>query len=119
MKKTVIIGASENPSRYSYMAAKRLLSHGHEIVMIGNREGEIEGNKILKSRPEAKDIDTITLYINSKIQKEYYEYIIGLKPKRIIFNPGAENEELENLAAKNDIETIEACTLVMLSIGNF
>ncbi len=119
MKKTLILGASSNPHRYSNKAANRLKAHGHEIVQLGNKISEAAGEKIETGKPEFKAIDTVTLYVNPGIQKDYYQYLMELKPKRIIFNPGTENPELQELAQKNGIETIEACTLVMLSVGNF
>src|SRR5215831_13433512 len=97
-KKTVIIGASSNPTRYAYLAANELVEHGHEIVLIGIKEGKVADAEIKIGRPEIEEVDTVTLYINATRQKEYYDYILKLKPKRIIFNPGAENEELKNLA---------------------
>jgi len=119
MKKTLVLGASENPERYSYKAAKMLKSHGHEIVLLGNKEGEINGEKILIGKPILENVDTITLYLSAKNQTEYYEYIKDLKPKRVIFNPGAENVELENKLLDQGIAPIEACTLVLLSIGKY
>lgn len=119
MKKTLIIGASTNPDRYSNKAAKKLMAHHHEIVQLGIKDGEVEGNKVLIGKPLLSGIDTVTLYINPTLQKGYYDYIISLKPKRLIFNPGTENPELAELAANNNVEVIEACTLVMLSIGNY
>jgi predicted CoA-binding protein len=119
MKPTVIIGASANPERYSYMATERLRSHGHKVYPVGIKEGEINGEKILVGRPVPRDVDTVTMYLSAKNQKDWYEYILSLKPKRIIFNPGAENQELVELAKKQGIESVEACTLVMLSIGNY
>lgn len=118
-KKTLIIGASENTARYSNMAFRSLNRHGHEVVMIGNKEGEIDAHPILKGTPKVEDIDTITLYLNPKNQESYYDYILTLKPKRIIFNPGTENQNLEKMTSQNGIETIEACTLVMLSTGQY
>lgn len=118
-KKTLVIGASEKPERYSNMAIKKLRNYNHPVVAIGNREGKVMDVDIIKGRPAFEDLDTITLYINPKIQQEYYDYILSLKPKRIIFNPGTENNELENMASEKGIETIEACTLVMLSIKNY
>ena len=119
MKKTLILGASTNPERYAFKAANRLLDHGHPIVMIGKRSGEIRENSIEKEKAEFTDIDTVTLYLNPQNQKEYYDYILNLNPKRIIFNPGTENPELEAMAQNQGIETTEACTLVLLSIGEF
>jgi len=118
-KKTVILGASDNPSRYSYLALNRLKSHGHPIVAIGRKESMVNGVPIQKTTPAEKDVDTITLYLNPQHQKMYYDYIVSLKPKRIIFNPGTENDELATLAKRNGIKILEACTLVMLSTGQY
>ena len=119
MKTTMIIGASSNPERYSYKATKSLKAHGHKVYPVGIKEGEIEGEKILTNKPVPSDVDTITMYLSAKNQKGWYDYILSLKPKRIIFNPGAENPELVEVAAKQGVESVEACTLVMLSIGNY
>ena len=117
MPTTMVIGASTNPERYAYKAILKLRGNGHNVVAISNREGELNEVKFMKPFPDIKGIDTVTLYINPGIQKSYYEYIINLKPRRVIFNPGTENEEFENLLKENNIEPVEACTLVMLSIG--
>ncbi len=116
-KKTLILGASENPARYSNMALKKLRAYGHEVVAIGRREGKAEDVAIIKSKPYIQDIDTVTVYMNEQNQKEYEDYILSLKPKRIIFNPGAENDGLAKKAMENGIQPVEACTLVMLSTG--
>ena len=118
-KKTLVLGASENPSRYSYLAIKRLLAHGHEVVAIGNKKGKVDDVEILTGQMPMTDIHTITLYLNPTNQKPYYDYISSLKPKRIIFNPGTENEELERRLAQTGTNTLEACTLVMLSTGQY
>lgn len=118
-KKTLVIGASEKPERYAHLAVNRLLDKGYEVAAIGAREGKIRAVKIETGFPEYAGIDTVSLYLSVKNQKQFYDYIIQLKPRRIIFNPGAENEELFKLAEKNQIEAIEACTLVMLSTGQF
>ena len=118
-KKTLVLGASENPSRYSYLAIKRLLAHGHEVVAIGNKKGKVDDVEILTGQMPMTDIHTITLYLNPTNQKPYYDYISSLKPKRIIFNPGTENEELERKLAQTGTNTLEACTLVMLSTGQY
>lgn len=118
-KKTLVLGASDNPSRYSYLAIRRLRNHGHPVVAIGRRQTVVEDVPITKEKNPLTDIDTVTLYLNPLHQKEYYDYILSLKPKRIIFNPGAENEELEELARKNNIQPLEACTLVLLSTGQY
>lgn len=119
MKKTLILGATPNPERYAYLATIRLVQHGHEVVPVGIRKGEIKGIPILEGKPELEDIDTVTLYVGPVRQPEYYDYILSLQPKRIIFNPGTENPELMKLAQERGIETVEGCTLVMLSIGAY
>ncbi len=119
MKKTVVIGASPDPTRYSNLASLRLLEQGHNIVPLGIKKGTIGGISILNDKPELQDVDTVTLYLNPARQKEWYDYILSLKPKRIIFNPGTENAEFELLAAENNIETAEACTLVLLSTNQY
>lgn len=115
----MILGASTNPGRYSFMAAQRLNNYGHPFVLVGRRNGEVLGEEIKQSLDGVRDIDTVTLYLNPNNQRQYYDDIISLQPKRIIFNPGAENPELEQLASENGIEVIEACTLVMLSTGQY
>jgi len=117
--KTVVIGASENPERYSNRAVNSLLNHNEEVVGVGLKEGEIRGVKILTGKQAIADVDTVTLYVGPKNQPEWYDYVISLKPRRVIFNPGTENPEFENLCKANGIEVTEACTLVMLSIGNY
>lgn len=120
-KKTVIVGATPNPARYAYMAAGRLQSSGHEIVPMGIRRGSVFGKDILdiRGKPSVSDVDTITLYIGPQRQPEWYDYLLSLKPKRIIFNPGTENDELIRRADSAGIETVEGCTLVMLRSGQY
>jgi uncharacterized protein len=118
-KKTLVIGASPNPERYSNKAISRLTQHGHPVIALGIQDGIVDGNVIVHGKKDYKDVDTVTMYLNPVRQKEYYDYIISLHPKRIIFNPGAENPELKKLAEENKIETEEACTLVMLGTGQF
>jgi uncharacterized protein len=118
-KKTLVLGASQNPSRYSYLAINRLRQKGHPVVAIGRREGIVSDVALIKDKIPVDDIDTVTLYLNNKHQQEYHDYILSLKPRRIIFNPGAENPELEKLAEDNGIQTMEACTLVLLSTGQY
>lgn len=120
-KRTAIIGATPNPNRYAYMAAEMLVGHGYEIVPIGIKKGEVGGQEILdiREQPEVGQIHTITLYIGPRHQPEWYDYLISLKPKRIIFNPGTENHEFQRKARKNRIEIVEACTLVMLRVGTY
>ncbi|SFC44477.1 hypothetical protein SAMN05421747_11155 [Parapedobacter composti] len=118
-KKTLILGATDNPGRYAYLAAQRLAGAGHEIVNIGIKPGEVAGVPIRPAGDVLHDIHTITLYIGPQRQPEYYDYIIATKPQRIIFNPGTENPELRDLAKQHGIATQEACTLVLLSTGQY
>ncbi len=119
MKKTLIIGATNNPERYAYKAAERLLAHGHEIELLGIKQEAIFGKIIDTERKQYENLDTVTLYVGPPRQPEYYDYILSLKPKRVIFNPGTENEEFETLLQKNGIEAEEACTLVLLGTGQY
>lgn len=118
-KKTLVLGASDNPSRYSYLALDRLQGQGHPVVAIGKKTGLVAGIPIEKEKKDFDNVDTVTLYLNPMHQKLYYDYILSLKPKRIIFNPGAENDELSELAIKNGIKPMEACTLVLLATGQY
>lgn len=118
-KATAIIGASPKPERYAYMATSRLKKYGHPVYPVGIHKGEIEGETILIDKPQLKDIDTVTLYVGPQNQGAWIDYILSLKPKRIIFNPGTENPDFEKKATGQGIECIEACTLVMLSIGDY
>lgn len=118
-KKTLVLGASDNPSRYSYLAIQRLRNHHHPVVAIGRKNTKVADVNIGTEQQPFNDIHTVTLYLNPEHQKEYYNYILSLKPERIIFNPGAENIELEEKAAANGIKTMEACTLVMLSTNQY
>ena len=118
-KKTLVLGASDNIERYSNMAVKKLLAHQHPVVAVGRKNTVIDSVDVTKELVQEKDIDTVTLYLNPTNQKEYYDYILSLHPKRIIFNPGTENDELIALAKANNIQPIEACTLVMLNTGQY
>ena len=118
-KTTLVLGASVNPSRYAYLAIHRLVSHGQRVLPIGLKEGVVAGVSIKTGMPEREDIDTITLYLNAGRQKAYYSYLLSLQPRRIIFNPGAENQELETLARAAGIEILNECTLVMLATGQY
>lgn len=118
-KRTLVLGATTNPERYSNMAVRSLTRHGHEVAALGIKEGEIDGIKIETETLSFKGIDTVTLYLNPERQKVYYDYILNLEPKRIIFNPGTENSELLALAKARGIETEYACTLVLLNTGQY
>lgn len=118
-KRTLVLGASDKPDRYSYMVIERLLKAGHPVVAIGNRNSSVHGVKIYTELIPISDIHTITLYLSPPNQRPYYDYIVSLKPKRIIFNPGTYNPELIALAEKNGIDCEVACNLVLLSTGQF
>ena len=119
MKKTLVIGASTNPKRYSYLAIEKLRQYGHEVFALGRDKGAVAGVVIDNEQKNYAEIDTITLYVNPMHQKPMYSFILSLKPQRIIFNPGTENPELEVQAKAQGIQCLRACTLVMLSIGNY
>ena len=119
MKKTLVIGASENTERYSNRAIRALRKNTISVMAIGLKPGEVDGVRIQTGFPKIEDIHTVTLYINPRRQPQYYEYILSLKPKRVVFNPGAENLEFEEKLKNTGIEALEACTLIMLSIGNY
>jgi predicted CoA-binding protein len=118
-KKTLVLGASANPQRYSYLAINRLRNLNHPVVGIGKRVGKVSDIEIGAEQKPIDDVDTVTLYLSAANQKQYYDYILSLHPKRIIFNPGAENDELYAMAQQNGIKPMEACTLVLLSTGQY
>src|SRR5262245_19796124 len=118
-KKTLVLGASDNPSRYSYLAIHKLRAKGHPVAAIGLRKVKVADVDVDTEKKPFTDIDTVTLYLNPQNQKEYYDYIVSLHPKRVIFSPGAENEEFENLLKAYGIQTADACTLVLLTTGQF
>lgn len=118
-KKTLVLGASKNPDRYSFIAINRLRSYGHPVVAIGKKTAVVADVPIGVQQEPFEEVDTVTLYLGADNQNEYYDYILSLNPKRIIFNPGAENDELFDLAEKKGIQAVEACTLVMLSTGQY
>lgn len=118
-KKTLVIGASDNPQRYSFLAIKELRLHDHPVVAVGRKKTVVGDVNIETEKKAFSDLDTVTLYLNPGNQKDYYDYILSLRPKRLIFNPGAENEELFNLAKSSGIKPLEACTLVLLSTNQF
>jgi predicted CoA-binding protein len=119
MKKTLVLGATPNPNRYAYLAVRALRRHSHEVVPVGIRSGQIDGLPILIGTPPVEAIHTITLYVGPARQPAYYDYLLSLRPRRIIFNPGTENPELAALAEAHEIEAVEGCTLVMLSTGSY
>lgn len=118
-KSTAVIGASPNTDRYSYKATISLQSHGHPVLPIGLRKGEINGLNIITDKPLIEDIDTVTLYVGPDNQPAWIDYILSLKPKRIIFNPGTANPAFESKAESHGIEVVHACTLVMLATNQY
>jgi len=117
--KTLVLEASDNPDRYSHLAIKMLAEQGHPILAIGKKAGKVDNINIITTLQPATDIDTVTLYVNPTNQVPYYNYILSLAPRRIIFNPGTENDELEELAQNNGIQPVIACTLVLLRTGQY
>ncbi|EDP69606.1 hypothetical protein FBALC1_05458 [Flavobacteriales bacterium ALC-1] len=118
-KKTLVLGASLKPQRYSNIAINRLVNYNHEVKAFGLRVGELNGVTIDTELTNYKAINTVTLYLNPKRQEAYYDYIIKLNPERVIFNPGTENPEFYNLLKQNNIDFEIACTLVLLSTGQY
>jgi predicted CoA-binding protein len=119
MAKTLVFGASLNSGRYSNLAIKRLVQHGYEVVAFGLRSGTAHGIPVRTSLENIADIDTITLYMNPRRQQAFYQKILGLRPRRVIFNPGTENPELYGLLKREGISFETGCTLVMLSMGQY
>ena len=115
VKKTLVIGASLKTDRYSNIAIKKLVKHDYNVEAIGNKNGKVDNVVITNKLINFDDIHTVTLYLNKSKQQEYYEYIISLNPKRVIFNPGTENEEFRKILNNNSIKHLNACTLVLLS----
>ncbi len=117
--KTLVLGASHKPERYSNLAVNMLREYEHEILAVGRRARKLDDWEIIAGKPLANDVDTVSLYLNPGNQVEYYDYILSLKPRRVIFNPGTENPAFEEMLKQADIEPVRACTLVMLRAGLF
>ncbi len=118
-KKTLVLGASPTPVRYSYKVVRRLVSNGHEVVAIGKFNGDIDSVPIQTEMVEIPDLHTVTIYLNPENQEPYIDYILDLNPQRIIFNPGSYNPKLEKLAKMAEIDVLEDCTLVMIETGDY
>jgi predicted CoA-binding protein len=118
-KKTVVLGASTKPDRYAYKAITMLVEKGHSVIAIGSNMGEVAGIAIRTKNIPLKNIDTVTLYLNPLRQRDYYNYIIETKPKRVIFNPGTENPQFYQLLESNGIKVEVACTLVLLATNQY
>jgi predicted CoA-binding protein len=119
MSKSVVLGASPNHSRYSNKVVRSLLKREHEVVPVGTTSGEIKELEIKTGKPDISDVDTVLLYLSPNSQSEYYDYVIGLKPRRVIFNPGTHNPEFIELLKEKDIEPVEDCALIMLNSGEY
>lgn len=117
--KTLVLGATSNPERYSFLAMSRLLQYDHEVVAIGLKDETVFGIEIQKGFPDFKEVNTVALYLNPQRQKEYYDYIVSLKPKRVIFNPGTENPEFYEILSQHNIKSEIACTLVLLGTNQY
>lgn len=118
-KKTLVLGATTKPDRYAFKAITNLVNHGHSVIAIGQNTGEVAGVTIQTKQIPLSNIDTVTLYLNPIRQRDYYNYIIETRPKRVIFNPGTENPEFYQLLKSNNIEVEVACTLVLLAINQY
>jgi uncharacterized protein len=118
-KNTLVLGASANPERYSFLAINRLREHDHPVFAIGKRPALVADVQVQVKTSEIPDLDTVSIYLNKDNQKNYYEYILSQHPRRVIFNPGAENPEFEMTLADKGIKVMEACTLVLLATGQY
>jgi predicted CoA-binding protein len=119
MSIVVVLGASPNPDRYSYKAVKRLVSNNHQVVAIGKRKGFIGDIPIITGQPEIKDVHTVLMYLAPYHQGEIFDYVISLKPKRVVFNPGTESPEFEEWLESYDIKVVHDCSLLMMASGRF
>ncbi len=118
-KKTLVLGASIHSFRYSFMAIHSLVEKGHTVIAIGRDQGDVAGVKIQNKKNPLEEIDTVTMYLNPRNQRDYYNYILETKPKRVIFNPGSENPEFYPLLESHQIKVEEACTLVLLATNQY
>jgi len=118
-KKTLVLGASDNPARYSFLAVNKLREHHHPVIAVGKKTSMVADVQVTAQAAPIPDLDTVTLYLNTENQKKYYDFIIAQHPRRVIFNPGAENPEFEKMLEEKGIAPLEACTLVLLSTGQY
>jgi len=118
-KKTLVLGASISPHRYSNLAIKKLVKAGHDVIAIGKKKGEVDGIVIETQLKPYQNIDTITIYLNGLNQRPYYQYVVDINPERVIFNPGAENQEFYRILNANNIRFEEACSLTLLSTNQY
>lgn len=117
--KTLVLGASSNPDRYAYKAVGKLIQKGYEVIPLGVKDGELHGQKIMTNPIQWEAIDTVSLYLAPNRQADYKDYLLRLSPRRVIFNPGTENAELEQALQASGIQTEQACTLVLLSTNQY
>jgi uncharacterized protein len=118
-KKTLVLGGSANPARYSYLAINKLREHHHPVLAIGRKSARVADITVLQDMSPVSDLDTVTVYLNKENQKNYYDFVLAQHPRRVIFNPGAENPEFEKILTDQGIQVLEACTLVLLATGQF
>jgi predicted CoA-binding protein len=118
-KKTLVLGATTKPERPAFKAIEMLVGNGHSVLALGQNTGEVAGIKINTKAIPLKNIDTVSLYINPARQRDYYNYVIEAKPKRVLFNPGTENPEFYQLLELNNIKFEAACTLVLLTLNKY
>ena len=118
-KTTLVLGATDRPWSYAYQAISRLVHQGFTVLGIGKKEVELFGVQIVKDKVMYPEVHTVTMYLNAKNQKEYYDYLLALRPERVLFNPGSENGELEEILKNNNIAFERACTLVLLGTGQY
>jgi predicted CoA-binding protein len=119
MSIVVVLGASPNPERFSYKAVKRLISNNYQVVAIGKSNGSIGNIPIVTGQPALNDVHTVLMYLAPYHQGEIFDYVISLRPKRVIFNPGTESPEFEEWLKSYDIEIVNDCSLVMMATGRF
>lgn len=119
VKKTLVLGGSANPERYSYLAINKLREHHHPVLAIGKRPAQVADITVLQEMKPIEELDTVSVYLNRDNQKNYYDYVLAQHPHRVIFNPGAENPEFEKILNDQGVEVLEACTLVLLATGQF
>lgn len=116
---TVVLGASPRSDRYSHLAVVRLLAHGHPVVAVGNRPGSIQEVPIQQDLPDQVEVDTVTLYLGPRNQRDREDQVLALRPRRVIFNPGTENAAFADRLRSAGIEVVEGCTLVMLAARTY
>lgn len=117
--KTLVIGASTNPDRYSNIAMNMLHDYNHEVLALGRKEADTSIAPIDAGFPAYQDVDTVSLYVGPRNQADYIPYVLSLKPRRVIFNPGTENPEFYQALEKAGIDYEVACTLVLLRTEQF